>query len=390
MKHWISRNLFIVTLVSLAQDAASDLLYPLLPYIITAGVIGAAPIALGFIEGCAEAAAGIGKLLTGRASDYRGRKPFIVTGYFLAGIGKALIIFATIWQTAFLGRVTDRIGKGIRSSARDALISDSVEPQYLGRAFGFHRTGDNIGAVVGPLLALLALGLFKDNVGAVAKWALIPAAISGLLTLFIRETVKKSDVKRADRPAQPQLNATTKKLIAILVAIQITNIPDAFLLLRLYDLHFTVQSVVLIYAAYNLVAVLFAYPAGVIVDRLSPSAVYGVGLIAFTAGYLILGTTQSHGLAIIGFLIYGFFPPLTDGVGKAWIASHAAENQRGRAQGVYQSSMNFAVLAAGLWGGALWSKGTTQPALILAATGAALGAIFFLVTFFRENFSHRS
>lgn len=286
--------------------------------------------------------------------------------------------------------VTDRIGKGIRSSARDALISDSVEPQYLGRAFGFHRTGDNIGAVIGPLLALFALVAFKDDVGTVARWALIPAAISGILTLAIRETVKKSHVKRIDRPEQLPLNSRTKKLIAILVAIQITNIPDAFLLLRLYDIHFTVQSVVLIYAAYNLVAVLFAYPAGVIVDRLTPSAVYSVGLIAFTTGFLILGTTQSHGLAIIGFLIYGLFPPLTDGVGKAWIASHAAESQRGRAQGVYQSSMNFAVLAAGVWGGALWSKGSTQPALILAAIGAALGAIFFLVTFFRENLANRS
>lgn len=390
MKKWVSRNLFIVTLVSLAQDAASDLLNPLLPYIITSGVIGAAPIALGFIEGSAEAAAGVGKLLTGRASDYRGRKPFIVAGYFLAGFGKAFIVFATIWQFAFLGRVTDRIGKGVRSSARDALISDSVEPQYLGRAFGFHRTGDNIGAVVGPLLALTALIIYKDDVTSVIKWALIPPMISGVLTLFIRETVKKSNIKKIDRHKRAPINSRTKKLIAILVAIQLTNIPDAFLILRLYDLHFTVKSVVLIYAGYNLVAALFAYPAGAIVDRLRPSAVYGVGLIAFTCGYLIMGMTESHLWAVIGFLIYGLFPPLTDGVGKAWIAMHASENQRGAAQGVYQSSMNFAVLAAGLWGGALWSKGATQPALIVAAIGAALGAVFFLGAFFRENFANRS
>ena len=390
MKTWLRRNLILLTLVSLAQDAASDLLYPLLPYIITAGVIGAAPIALGFIEGCAEFAAGVGKLLTGRASDYRGRKPFIVIGYFLAGIGKVFIIFATIWQFAFLGRVTDRIGKGIRSTARDAMIHDSVEPQYLGRAFGFHRTGDNIGAVIGPLLALLALVLLKNDVGAVAKWAIIPALISGVLTLFVRETVKAVRVPRNERPAYPKLDSSIKKTIAILVAIQLTNIPDAFLLLRLYDLHFSVQSVVLVYAAYNFVAVLFAYPAGVIVDRLRPSAVYGVGLLAFTCGYLILGFTQNHTWAVIGFLIYGLFPPLTDGVGKAWIAQNATEHQRGRAQGVYQSSMNFAVLAAGLWGGALWGKSAIQPALVIAAIGAALGAIFFLGSFLRENFANRS
>ena len=198
MRKWLSRNLIILTLVSLAQDAASELLYPLLPYIVTAGVIGASPFALGLIEGCAEAAAGFTKLYSGKKSDTLGRKPFVIAGYSIAGLGKALVIFGTVWSTIFLGRVTDRIGKGLRSAPRDALIHDSVPSKDVGKAFGFHRTGDNIGAVIGPLLALAGLSLLNGDVRAVAKWALIPAFISAVLTFFPHPRMvlqKNSDIK---------------------------------------------------------------------------------------------------------------------------------------------------------------------------------------------------
>jgi MFS family permease len=173
MKRWLSRNLIILSLVSLAQDAASELLYPLLPILLT-GVIGAAPVALGLIEGCAEAAAGFTKLLTGGASDHFGRKKFVIAGYSLAGFGKAFIVIATAWPLVLVGRITDRIGKGMRSAPRDALIADSVDSKDLGKAFGFHRTGDNIGAVIGPGLALIGLAILNGDVRAVAAWALIP------------------------------------------------------------------------------------------------------------------------------------------------------------------------------------------------------------------------
>ena len=186
-RRWLSRNLILLALVSLAQDAASELLYPLLPILLT-GVIGAAPLALGLIEGCAEAAAGFTKLVTGGASDRFGRKRFVIAGYSLAGIGKGLVVVATSWPLVFLGRVTDRIGKGMRSAPRDALIADSVGSEDLGKAFGFHRTGDNIGAVIGPGIALIGLALLDGDVRAVAAWALIPGIISALLTLFIRDS----------------------------------------------------------------------------------------------------------------------------------------------------------------------------------------------------------
>ena len=380
MKSWLTRNLILLTLVSLAQDAASELLYPLLPILLT-GVIGAAPLALGLIEGCAEAAAGFTKLISGKSSDRLGRKPFVISGYSLAGVGKALVVVASSWPLVFLGRVTDRIGKGMRGAPRDALISDSVDKAHLGKAFGFHRTGDNIGAVIGPGIALIGLAMLDGDVRAVAKWALIPAIISGLLTLFVKENFVKAvktevKVKKHLAPLPSHL----KRAIAILVLIQLTNIPDVLLLLRLHDIGFSTNGVVLSYMLFSGVTVLAAFPGGVIADKFSPRIVYAVGLLAFATAYATLGSTQNHTVALIALALYGLFPALTDGVGKAWIAGISEPSHRGRAQGVYQASMNFAVLGAGIWGGAMWSKGATQWPLIIAAVGALVGSLALAIT----------
>jgi MFS family permease len=378
MKRWLSRNLIVLTLVSLTQDAASDLLYPLLPILLT-GVIGAAPLALGVIEGCAEAAAGFSKLYAGKFSDRIGRKPFVVSGYTLAGIGKVFVVFASTWPMVLTGRVTDRIGKGMRSSPRDALINDSVPKDDLGKAFGFHRAGDNLGAVVGPGLALIGLSLLNDDVRAVAKWALIPAVLSGLLTVFVRETFVNRTKKEVSDSKNYKLAKDVKIRIFTLVAIQLTNIPDALLLLRLHQIGFSAKGVVTSYMLFSAVSTLLSYPAGVIADKLNPRIVYAAGLIAFGIGYLVLGLTNNHILAIIGIVIYGIFPALTDGVGKAWIASVSPDAHRGKVQGVYQSSMNFAILGAGIWGGAFWSTGAIQWPLVIAGVGSLIGSLILVV-----------
>ena len=179
-----------------------------------------------------------------------------------------------------------------------------------------------------------------------------------------------------------------KKPIAILVVIQLTNIPDALLLLRLYDLGFSVQSVVLTYALYSLVTVICAYPAGILADRFSPQQVYATGLLAFVLSYLTLGLTTNKAIAVLAIALYGIFPALTDGVGKAWIAKLSDDAHRGRAQGVYQASMNFAVLGAGIWGGAFWISGKTEPVLVVAALGALIGSIYFWIRIAGERLAH--
>ncbi len=371
MRKWLSRNLIVITFVSLAQDAASELIYPLLPILI-AGAVGAAPLALGVIEGAAEFAAGFTKLYSGKFSDRFGRKPFVVSGYSLTGIGKVFTVFSLSWSGIFAGRVIDRIGKGMRSAPRDALIHDGVEDKDLGKAFGFHRAGDNFGAVIGPALALILLALLNEDVRAVAKWALIPAAISALLTFFIKD-IKSHESKTTFQKAP--LSPKLKKTIWILVAIQVTNIPDALLLLRLHEIGFSTSGVIVGYMLYMFVATLVAYPAGRIADRMHPKSVYLIGLTFFAAAYITLGLTDNHVIALFAIGLYGFFPALTDGVGKAWIGRLSSPENRGYAQGSFQARMNFAVLAAGIWGGAIWSSGNYEIALIIAGIGALVGAL---------------
>lgn len=376
---WLSKNLLLLTLISLTQDAASELLYPLLPILVTT-IIGASPVALGLIEGIAEAAAGFTKLWSGKMSDRYGRKSFVSIGYTLAGVGKLFVSLSSTWGIYLLGRVTDRIGKGIRAAPRDGLIVDSVAKEDLGKAFGFHRAGDNLGAVIGPVLALVGLWLLDDDVRKVALWSIIPASLSALLTFFIIDTRKRS--ARVTRVKdKKKLSPEIKKVISVLVIIQLFNIPDLLLLLRLSDIGFTITEVVLAYILFNTVNTFAAFPAGKFADKVDPRFVYGVGLVAFASAYIILGSTTSHLWAVFALIIYGAYPALTDGVGKAWIAKLSDEDMRGSAQGTFQSSMNFALLAAGAWGGYFWSHGKNEVPLIVAGVGAGLAAILLLSNF---------
>ena len=378
----MTRNLVILTLVSLTQDAASELLYPLIPLLITV-VLGAPPIVLGLIEGAAEAAAGFTKLLSGKLSDRYGRKPFVSSGYWLAAVGKTFVVTASSWNVVLLGRVTDRIGKGLRSSPRDALISDGIEKKDLGKAFGFHRAGDNLGAVIGPVFALLGLMIFDNDVKKVALFAIIPALLSGFLTFFVRES--KVVVTEKITHTKVPLSNSLKRLIAILTLIQLLNIPDVLILLRLSNIGFSAQHVVALYILYYLVATLSALPAGALSDRLPPAFAYAIGLSAFALSYITLGLTQNHKVAILVIAIYGLFPAFTDGVGKSWIAKLSTQNERGYAQGVFQSAMNFAVLGAGIWGGAMWQKSAVELPLVIAGVGAIVGVGALLVNHFRNR-----
>ncbi len=378
----MTRNLVILTLVSLTQDAASELLYPLIPLLITV-VLGAPPIVLGLIEGAAEAAAGFTKLLSGKLSDRYGRKPFVSSGYWLAAVGKTFVVIASSWSVVLLGRVTDRIGKGLRSSPRDALISDGIDKKDLGKAFGFHRAGDNLGAVIGPVFALLGLMIFDNDVKKVALFAIIPALLSGFLTFFVRES--RVVVTEKIIHTKVPLSNSLKRTIALLTLIQLLNIPDVLILLRLSNIGFSAQHVVALYILYYLVATLSALPAGALADRLPPAFAYAIGLSAFALSYITLGLTQNHKIAVLVIAIYGLFPAFTDGVGKSWIAKLSTQNERGYAQGVFQSAMNFAVLGAGIWGGAMWQKSAVELPLVIAGVGAIVGIAVLLVNHFRNR-----
>jgi MFS family permease len=380
---WLTRNLLVLTAVSLTQDAASELLYPLLPLLVT-GILAAPPVVLGIVEGAAEAAAGISKYVAGRWSDGRGKRPFVTAGYGLAALGKVLVAAAYVWPMVLVGRVVDRLGKGVRSAPRDALIAASVPRKDLGRAFGFHRAGDTLGAVIGPLIALAGLALLDGDVRAVLWWAVVPAVASVLLTFLVVErrrtpaapdqAAPAADADAGPPSAAPRLRSPLPRrfwrVALVLVGIAVVNFPDALLLLRVSDLGFSTTQVVLAYVVYNLVYALGSYPAGAISDRLPRPLVYGLGLLAFAVAYAGLGLVDGGPMVFVLLAVYGLFPALTDGVGKAWISTLVGDEHRGRAQGVFQSLSNGAVFLAGLWAGLLWTVGPGSGVVPLLVSGA--------------------
>lgn len=374
---WLTRNLVVLTLVSLTQDAASELIYPLLPLLVT-GVLGAPPVVLGVVEGCAEAAAGISKYVAGRWSDSRSRRPFVTVGYGLAALGKVIVAASYVWPMVLVGRVVDRLGKGVRSAPRDALIAASVPREDLGRAFGFHRTGDTLGAVIGPLIALAALAVLDGDVRAVLWWAVVPAVLSMLLTFLVveRRRTPSEEQTRVEPLASPSVLSRSPlprpfwRVTLILVGIAVVNFPDVLLLLRISDLGYSTTEVVLAYVVYNLVYTLGSYPAGAISDRLPRPLVYGVGLLAFAAAYAGLGLVEKGPWVFVLIAVYGLFPAFTDGVGKAWISTLVDDAHRGRAQGVFQSLSNGAVFVAGLWAGLTWSLGPGGGVVPLLVSGS--------------------
>jgi MFS family permease len=440
-KSWLNRTVVMLTLVSLTQDAASELLYPLLPVLLTT-ILGAPAVVVGIIEGCAEAAAGLAKLVSGRLSDRIGRKPVTGVGYGLAALGKVIVAAAGGWQVVLVGRVVDRLGKGTRAASRDAWLASSVPPEALGRAFGFHRMGDTVGAVIGPLLGLLILSGSQNNIRHALWIAVIPALLSGLLVILapekrssvlpqpqrtgvpIGDSAKSGSLEAlsgesalvqngseapelaapelatpgsvthhlatpgsmsAGSSVTPVLGTRFATIAGTLTAIAIVNFPDALLLLRLHDLSWSTSSILLAYVAYNLVYTAASYPAGALSDRFSPVIVYAIGLTFFGFAYLGLGTLAGGPHSVGTWLLlalYGLFPACTDGVGKAWISSVVPDEIRGKAQGIFQSLGNGAVFLAGLWAGLLWTHGGGKGALPLVISGVAgIGGAIVMLCF---------
>jgi MFS family permease len=342
-------------------------------------------VVLGVVEGVAEGTAGITKYFAGRWSDRRSKKGFIGAGYTLAALGKAVVAAAVGWPMVLVGRVLDRFGKGIRSAPRDALIAESVPNEAMGKAFGFHRMGDSLGAVIGPLLGLAALAALHHNVRAAMWWAMVPAAISASLVMLVRERHHEADgipKKRAPIDRSVPLPRRFRVITATVVLIALVNFSDVLLLLRVSQLGFSTTQVVLAYVVFNTVYTLGSYPAGALSDRMPHAAVYAVGLAAFAVAYLGLGLVHHSWVVFLLAAIYGMFPAFTDGVGKAWVATTVDRSQMGRAQGVFQSFNNGAVLLAGVWAGVLWKVGAGKgrvPLLVSGSIAAVAALVMFVV-----------
>lgn len=373
---WLTRNVRVLSAVSFLQDAASELLYPLLPIYLTV-VLGAPPSVVGAIEGAAEGAASITKLAVGPLGDRFAKRPLIATGYGMAALGKIIVAAAGVWPGVLAGRVVDRLGKGIRGAPRDALLVEGIESGERGRVFGFHRAMDTLGAVVGPLLGLAGYELLDHQIPPLLYIAIVPAVLSVVLIFLVREAPGTGPRP----PRQPifsgfrDLPRRFWRVTAIVVGFGLVNFPDALLLLRLNEIGFGVVAVILAYVTYNLVYALGSYPAGLLADRLPRSAVFGVGLVFFAIGYIGLGLTTDHATAWLLLGAYGLFAACTDGVGKAWISSMVGADRQATAQGLFQGASGLAILVAGVWAGLLWGADGRLPLLVSGVVGACFAAL---------------
>lgn len=373
---WLTGNVWVLSLVSLLQDSASELLYPLLPIYLTA-VLGAPPSVVGAVEGAAEGAASLTKVASGPLGDRFARRPLIATGYGMAALGKVIVAAAGAWPRVLVGRVVDRLGKGLRGAVRDALLVDGIEPAQRGRVFGFHRTMDTLGAVIGPLLGLAGYEAFGHRIAPVLYLSVIPAVLSALLIAWVRERPHA-----APRGPRSSLLAGARRLprrywavVCVLVTFSAVNFPDALLLLRLKEIGFSVVGVILAYVGYNAVYALTSFPAGLLADRFGRPVAYGVGLVFFAVGYLGLGITTDPVTACGLIIAYGMFTACYDGVGKAWISTLVGAELQSSAQGMFQGLSGFAVLAAGLWAGLAWGADGRLPLLISGAVGAGFAVV---------------
>lgn len=355
-------NVLILGVVSFFNDAASEMIYPLLPIFLTT-VLGAGPMALGIIEGIAESTAAFLKLASGFLSDrVHRRKGWVVGGYVLSNMARPLIGLTTTWIGVLLLRFVDRMGKGIRTSPRDALIAESTPAAYHGKAFGFHRAADHAGAVVGPFLATLLLAFFVTDLRTVFLFSLIPGLLAiSFLVFGIRENPKDDPHTPQHGPLKPlqvwqEMPQTLRLFVLIVFLFTLGNSSDAFLLLKAQALGVPVAFIPLLWIVIHLVKMGSSYVAGTLSDRWGRKGMIlaGWGVYALTYGAFCVADAPWQ--VWILFTIYGLYFGLTEGVEKALVADLAPSHLRGSAFGLYHLMVGLAAFPASLLFGWIWEE----------------------------------
>lgn len=395
----LPRNVVAISLVSLLNDASSEIIYPLLPVFLSL-TLGASPAIVGLIEGAAESVSGFLKLFAGYFSDRRGkRKGFVVLGYALAGIARPLLAFATSWYQVLAIRLTDRVGKGIRGAPRDAMIADAAGVEQRGLAYGFHRAMDNVGAVVGPLIGYLLVLLFVVDRNSptaadftqIFLFASIPALAAVLVAVFfvrensLKANVSELNIREAEISSKPPrlslkgFDRNFKIFIVIIGLFTLSNSSDAFLLLRAQQAGISAATIPILWAMLHVSKVLSSLIGGDLSDRLGRKRLIISGWILYAAVYAGFAfATQKISIWIL-FLIYGIYFGLAEGAEKALVADLVRPEQRGTAFGLYNLAFSITVFPASLLMGAVWSLWGAAPAFLVSATLGSIAALLMLV-----------
>lgn len=378
----ISRRVWMLSLVSLFTDMASEMLYPVMPLYLKE--IGFTIIGIGFLEGLAEAIAGLSKGYFGMWSDAAGKRvPFIRFGYSLSAISKPLMAVFTFPIWIFTARTIDRIGKGIRTGARDALLAAETTPATKGRVFGFHRSMDTIGAFVGPGIALLFLYFQPNQYRSLFLYAVIPGIIAIGLTFWLKESkhVTPTSIKKVPSPKQwfgywSSASPTYKKLTAALLVFALVNSSDVFLLLQLKANGTSDTMLIVTYIFYNAVYAIFAYPFGGLADKVGMKNMLCLGLIVFAIVYGCMPLVHQPIYFILLFLLYGMYAAATEGIAKAWISAICNKEQVATAIGTFSGFQSIATLLASSIAGWLWFQFGSTPTFVISSLISFLVAVF--------------
>lgn len=378
----INRTVWVLSLVSLFADVASEMLYPIVPLYLKE--VGFSLFLIGVLEGLAEFTAGLSKGYFGKKSDESGlRLPFVKWGYLLGAISKPMMALSTLPLWIFAARTTDRLGKGLRSAARDALLAEQATPQTRGRIFGFHRSMDTLGAVAGPLLALLFLHYFPGSYRPLFFWALVPGLLSVALIFLLREvrrpssTLKKGNFFsffRYWKIAPPDY----KKLVGGLLVFTLFNSSDVFLLVKTREVTGSDTLTILAYVGYNLLYVCFSYPLGILADRVGMKPVFVGGLLVFGVVYALFAGASATPWLVAAFALYALYAAATEGIAKAWITNLSGGQNTATAVGFYTSGQSVGSLVASSFTGLVWTLAGSAPAFYLSAAVAAGVAVWLM------------
>ncbi len=384
MPPYLNRTIILVSMISLFTDIASEMLYPVMPLYLTS--IGFSMVLIGVLEGFAEATAGFSKGFFGQYSDRLGKRAlFIQWGYSLSAVSKPLMaLFSYPWWV-FFARTTDRLGKGVRTSARDALLSDESSPENKGKVFGFHRGMDTLGAAVGPAIALLFLTVFPGKYRMLFFLAFLPGLAAVLITSFIKDKKRTLTVEYGRRvhffsflSYWKRSSSSYKKLIAGLLFFALFNSSDVFLLLRTKLVLGSDRQMILFYVFYNLVYALAAFPLGKLADKVGLRRLLAVGLLLFAVVYSGMGFVSGILGFLVLFLLYAIYAASTEGISKALISNIAEKEETATALGFYNSLLSLVTLAASSMAGVIWYLFSPKAMFLVSASGALLAGAYLI------------
>ncbi len=347
--------------------------------------IGFSIVLIGVLEGVAEATAGLSKGYFGKLSDTSGKRvPFVQIGYALSAFSKPMMAIFIYPLWIFFARTIDRFGKGIRTGARDAILSDEATPRTKGKVFGFHRSMDTLGAVIGPSLALIYLYIFPQDYKTLFLIAFIPGVLAVLASFLLKEKRTNNTKPKVSAPFFSFLNywkespAEYKKLVTGLLAFTLFNSSDVFLLLKAKQSGLDDTMVIAVYIFYNLIYALFAFPVGILADRVGMKKIFVIGLILFSMVYFGMSANSNLFLFFALFFLYGIYASATEGISKAWISNITDKKDTATAIGSFSGMQSICTMLASTVAGLIWFQFGSSTSFLITAIATIFVVLYIL------------